>query len=133
MRSRFSAFCSHNSDYLVATHHPDQRQSDEARQLQQGFSRQRWVWLEILDCQRGGPEDLRGEVEFIAWYLADGDEQPAALHERSRFVREHGRWLYVDGIQPPALNRRQPDIGRNAPCWCGSGRKFKRCHGAGDA
>jgi preprotein translocase subunit SecA len=30
----------------------------------------------------------------------------------------------------PVVNSAQQNIGRNDPCWCGSGKKFKRCHGA---
>ena len=33
------------------------------------------------------------------------------------------------GSPKPAVNEHR-DIGRNDPCWCGSGKKYKRCHGA---
>ena len=59
-------------------------------------------------------------VELIAVGTARG--APFVQHERSRFARVDGRWIYVDGatLAPP----------RNAPCPCGSGDKLKRCHGA---
>ena len=31
--------------------------------------------------------------------------------------------------QAPVVNEHK-DLGRNDPCWCGSGKKYKRCHGA---
>ncbi|MEZ5505160.1 MAG: YchJ family metal-binding protein [Gammaproteobacteria bacterium] len=51
-------------------------------------------------------------------------EKEGTLHERSRFVKEDGRWFYLDGEMLPL-----PSPGRNDPCWCGSGQKFKKCHG----
>ncbi|MGN5267109.1 YchJ family metal-binding protein [Aeromonas dhakensis] len=52
-------------------------------------------------------------------------EERHCLHERSRFVRHQGRWVYTDGEQDPAPLR----VGRNDPCPCGSGKKFKKCCG----
>lgn len=125
MRSRYSAYCVADAAYLQATHHPSTRASQEYDLPEQSLN---WVYLEILSSSRGSTQDQQGEVEFIAWYL-DPDNQLHPLHERSRFVREQGQWLYLDGITPPSIQRRQPDLGRNSPCWCGSGHKFKRCHG----
>ena len=52
-------------------------------------------------------------------------------HERSRFRREDGRWYYVSGENVrPSPTRRAATAGRNDPCPCGSGRKFKKCCGA---
>lgn len=128
MRSRYSAFCSHNAAYLVATHHPSSPQLPSLAELQDSFTAQRWVCLEIRGCRQGGAGDLRGEVEFLAWYQDGADQALAHLHERSTFCFEKGRWWYLQGARPPPLARRQPAVGRNAPCWCGSGRKFKHCH-----
>ena len=117
MRSRYTAFARHNSDYLQQTWHESTRPAQ--LEFEAGVS---WFGLRIIDCQAGDADD-EGWVEFIARFKGNGRLQ--SLHERSRFVREQGRWQYVDGqIQP------QPEaekIGRNAPCPCGSGKKFKRC------
>lgn len=129
MRSRYSAYCTGDYDYLAASHHPSTRGGDEYQPPLQPLD---WAYLEILACHRGKAGDERGQVEFIAWYLnPNGELQP--LHERSRFVRVDRQWLYLDGVTPPGLNRSQPNPGRNAPCWCGSGHKFKRCHGSSNA
>lgn len=59
-----------------------------------------WRGLQILDVQAGSEGDETGIVEFRATYL-DGAGGVGILHERSRFVRENGRWFYVDGAVPP--------------------------------
>ena len=90
-----------------------------------------WLGLEILATERGGADDPEGIVEFRARYR----DPKGALHlhhERSRFRRRDGRWVYVDGMTPPAAPVRRADApGRNDPCPCGSGKKYKRCCGAG--
>lgn len=131
MRSRYSAFFAGQVDYLLATHHPAQHDEDERQALERSCGQQRWVHLDIRGTFQGGRKDQRGEVEFVAWFVAGSGKDEAApqqLHERSRFVREGEQWLYVDGDMLPPLPQTQPDLGRNAPCWCGSGAKFKHCH-----
>ena len=125
MRSRYSAFCTGSVDYLIASLHPDFRQPDDRAQLAATLEHCEWLQLTILDCQQGQPNDDRGEVEFIARYRQHG--QPGQLHERSRFVQQQGRWFYLDGDSLTVPRQR---TGRNTPCPCGSGKKFKRCHGA---
>jgi len=53
-------------------------------------------------------------------------------HERSRFIKQNGAWFYVDGEMNPAQEQRivTHKLGRNDPCHCGSGKKFKKCCGA---
>ena len=82
-----------------------------------------------MDTEAGGPDDQEGVVEFIARYRTGGSAH--AHHERSRFRRVDGRWYFVDGqMVKPTPVRAAPTVGRNAPCPCGSGKKYKRCHGA---
>ena len=51
------------------------------------------------------------------------------LDRLGRFARQEGEWYYVDGIMG-VRPRTAPKIGRNDPCPCGSGKKYKKCHGA---
>jgi SEC-C motif-containing protein len=120
MRSRYSAYALGLGDYLAHSWHPDTRPGQPLE------SPVKWVGLEIVSTDRGGPEDAEGWVAFCASYL-DGDRLER-MCERSRFVRFEGRWVYIDGVlgQEGATGRR---IGRNEPCPCGSGAKFKRCCG----
>jgi SEC-C motif domain protein len=120
MRSRFSAFCVRNIDYLVATHHPTKRAFDERMNLKQTLKTTTWAHLIILETKQGRPSDTNGIVEFVAVHSAP---QWGQLHERSKFVQVAGQWFYVDGTLLPPF---QPKP--YAACWCGSGKKFKHCH-----
>jgi SEC-C motif domain protein len=89
MRSRYSAFVLKLEPYLLATWHPRTRPQD----LELSQSPRRWLGLKVLRHEEG--TDGTAIVEFIARYKAGGRVQE--LREASRFVREDGRWLYVDG------------------------------------
>ncbi|MFC2992337.1 YchJ family protein [Halomonas tibetensis] len=115
MRSRYSAFVLDLPDYLLATWHPSSRPSSLGADAATV-----WKRLEVLES---GEEDERGWVHFRATFREG--KHWSLLEESSRFVREAGRWFYLDGS--PAVHRLKP--GRNAPCPCGSGRKFKSCCG----
>jgi SEC-C motif-containing protein len=88
MRSRYSAFVRGNAPYLLATWHASQRPATLALD-----TAARWLGLEIKQHRITGPD--RAEVEFVARFRVGG--KAVRQHERSRFVREDGRWLYVDG------------------------------------
>lgn len=90
MRSRFDAFRRGDAAWLLRTWHPSTRPA--SLDLSHG---PRWRGLQIVDTARGGRGDDTGTVEFRATFVADGGI--GILHERSRFVRDDGRWLYVDG------------------------------------
>tara|TARA_R110000850_G_scaffold274200_1_gene411454 strand:- start:397 stop:846 length:450 start_codon:yes stop_codon:yes gene_type:complete len=115
MRSRYSAFVRDNADYVRASWHPDTRPSELT--LEGG---DQWLGLEIVDAKQDGDA---GQVHFRATHR-DGDGF-AVLEERSRFVRENDHWFYLDGEH--TVTPLKP--GRNNPCPCGSGRKFKKCCG----
>ncbi|MDY0107045.1 MAG: YchJ family metal-binding protein [Giesbergeria sp.] len=88
MRSRYTAFVNERADYLRATWHASTR---PARiDFEPGA---RWLGLEVRAHRATGPDSA--EVEFVARYRVGG--RAVRLHERSRFVREAGRWYYVDG------------------------------------
>ena len=95
MRSRFSAFAVGDAAYLLASWHPSTRPA--TLELDDGI---RWYRLDILDRTGGGVLDTAGEVEFTAHHKPRPGAAGVAgrQHERSRFVREDGRWLYVDGL-----------------------------------
>lgn len=126
MRSRYSAFVVGDSDYLLKTLHPKSRRENSAAELAESIAAQHWLQLNIVDSVAGGKNDRDGIVEFVAGYEADG--QQAYLHERSRFEKIDGSWYYLDGDQLQHPNRMLSALGRNQPCWCGSKKKFKKCH-----
>ncbi|WP_448874106.1 YchJ family protein [Desulfobulbus propionicus] len=129
MRSRYTAYIRAAVPYLLATWHSSTR--PETIDVE---SIPHWCGLEILKTEQGQDHDSEGLVEFRATALAA--ERLIVLRERSRFVREQGMWRYLDGefLQeeqptlplPPAKGGK---VGRNDPCPCGSGKKFKKCCG----
>jgi len=88
MRSRYSAFVCSDVPYLLATWHSSQRPAELT--LEAGV---KWLGLQIKQHSLTGTD--RAEVEFVARFRVGG--KAVRQHERSRFVREHGRWFYVDG------------------------------------
>lgn len=128
MRSRYAAYVRGAIDYVIATTDAATRAQVDREAVTRWSLDTEWLGLEILATERGAEGDTDGVVEFIARGVTKGT--PFAQRERSQFRRTDGNWFYVDGkiIHEPA--RRVATAGRNDPCPCGSGKKFKRCHGA---
>jgi SEC-C motif domain protein len=129
MRSRYSAYVNHDIDYVYDTLHPKKRHGFNRKESEQWASRSEWVSLEVLRTENGGPQDRSGVVEFIARYRQK--DKPFQHHEVAEFVKEDERWYFWDGTTPKIEQsvRRGPKIGRNDPCVCGSGKKYKKCCG----
>ncbi|MFN4361411.1 MAG: YchJ family protein [Hylemonella sp.] len=89
MRSRYSAFVLGRGDYLQATWHASKRPSQI--RFDAGV---KWLGLDVRDVKEVDAD--HAEVEFVA-RQRDKSGRAVRLHERSRFVREDGRWYYVDG------------------------------------
>jgi SEC-C motif-containing protein len=129
MRSRYSAYVKGEIDYLVSSHVAEGREEVDRELTEKWAKESEWVGLTIVATEKGGPDDDLGTVEFVARFKAEGQER--AHRERSNFKKVEGRWYYVDGKElkaPPARAEKVP--GRNDPCPCGSGKKYKKCHGA---
>lgn len=93
MRSRYSAYVLGLKDYLLATWHPRTRAADLNLDTTPPT---RWLGLQLRRHQQTGEDSAI--VEFVARYRLGGGSA-VRLHETSRFVREGGRWYYVDGDQ----------------------------------
>ncbi len=117
MRSRYSAFVMANITYLIATLHSDKRQADDEAILRHTIKETHWLGLRIIHHQS---TENNATVEFVAFY----DGKPIGqLHERSRFIKQDKQWLYVDGEMLAPIK-----VSRNDRCFCGSGKKIKKCH-----
>jgi SEC-C motif domain protein len=95
MRSRYSAFAMQNESYLLSTWHLSTRPA--AVPFEPGT---KWLGLKIVAANEVDAE--HAEVEFIARFRVGG-ASAQRIHERSRFIREAGRWLYRDGKHSPAM------------------------------
>lgn len=130
MRSRYTAFTRGNVDYILNTHDPE-KSSEIDRERTEAWSKgSEWLGFELISTENGGPADDAGVVEFVARYKVKG---VTVSHRERAIFRKHGqRWVFVDGqmINGPPVRRSEPRVGRNEPCPCGSGKKYKRCHGS---
>lgn len=118
MRSRYTAFVKKNAEYLIKTWHPSCQAGRLREDIQHGFAHTEWLGLTIFATEKGR-HDSEGFVCFVARFREHN--QNSAIIERSRFLKENGQWYYIDGSRPV--------IGRNDPCPCASGKKFKKCCG----
>ncbi len=125
MRSRYSAFCVKDVEYLLLTHHSSRQKTNEREQLISTFAHTQWLGLKVLDSSMEIPDQNVGQnvayVEYLAFSKTDKLEQ---LHEKARFRFEDDTWYYLDGELLPSVK-----LGRNEPCFCGSNKKYKKCHG----
>ncbi|HFZ8993223.1 TPA: YchJ family protein [Citrobacter freundii] len=119
MRSRYCAFVMKDADYLIKSWHPACDAAAFRDEIVAGFAHTQWLGLTIFAESIDGAEK-EGYVSFVARFVESG--KPGAIIERSRFLKENGQWYYIDGTRP--------QFGRNDPCPCGSGKKFKKCCGA---
>lgn len=91
MRSRYAAFVVRDAAYLLRTWHPAGRPA--AVEFDPGL---RWTGLDVLETTDGSPFHSTGTVTFRAHYTDDGRSD--ALHEKSRFVRHEGAWVYSEAV-----------------------------------
>jgi SEC-C motif domain protein len=133
MRARYTAYATGAVDYVIKTHDPETAHQVDRKSTELWSKQSKWLGLEIVRTELGGTGDQTGVVEFVARYKIKG--VTVAHRERASFRRNNGRWVFVDGqeIKPPPKQRDEPRVGRNDPCPCGSGKKYKKCHGVAQA
>ncbi len=120
MRARYSAHVVGLVDFVINTYHPSCKAESEREAIADSVQSD-WKKLEVISTQEGSHSD-EGFVHFKAYFKQDGEEY--CLEERSRFLRENELWYYIDGVFP-----QHAKVGRNDPCTCGSGKKYKKCCG----
>jgi SEC-C motif domain protein len=128
MRARYSAYATANIDFVERTTHSKGKAAFDRESARKWSEQSQWQGLEILNVIKGKEEDEEGTVEFIATYSQKDEE--LKHHEIATFRKENEVWTFFDGRtthQP--FRHAQPKIGRNDPCYCGSGKKFKKCCG----
>ncbi len=127
MRSRYTAFVKGDIKYIYDTIDPDKRKDFDEKSIEDWSKKSQWKGLTIVNTSSGQEKDSSGTVEFIARYkLEDGTREH---HEVAKFDKKDDQWYFVDGdmVTPKPIKRESPKVGRNDPCPCGSGKKFKKC------
>jgi SEC-C motif-containing protein len=129
MRARYTAHVRHEIDFIMGTVAPARKKDTDRKSIEEWSRDTRWEGLEIVSTERGGPEDETGKVEFKARFREN--EEVKEHHELATFVKLKGAWFFDDGRPPVTkpIRSEGPKTGRNDPCPCGSGKKYKKCHG----
>ena len=129
MRARYTAYATDDIDFLFQSSGPEVREEFDRESTRRWAEGSEWTGMEVLDVERGGEGDDEGTVEFIAHYTVQG--RPFNHQERSLFRRIDGEWRFIDGklANSTPIRREAPTVGRNDPCPCGSGKKYKKCCG----
>jgi SEC-C motif-containing protein len=127
MRARYAAYVKMQMDFLLETTHPDHRTGYDHAGTKAWAEGADWQGLQIIATRQGAAGDTAGEVEFVARYGEKGVQREH--HERAQFERQEGRWFFTDGAMVKPKPLIVTKIGRNDPCTCGSGLKYKKCCG----
>ncbi len=129
MRSRYSAYAKHQIEYLRTSLHPEHREDFDEKNTRQWAESSEWHSMQIIQTRNGRPEDTEGQVEFIVTFTQNGTRM--THHELGNFKKVDGIWYFETGeaVAPKPVVRAAPKTGRNDPCPCGSGLKFKKCCG----
>jgi SEC-C motif domain protein len=131
MRARYTSYVTGDIDFLVKSATKAVQQELDEATLRNWSEVATWHGLEVIRTEKGQAGDSTGVVEFRALYTANGEF--CNHHEVSRFVRETDGWKFSEGdlVGETPTVREEPKIGRNDPCPCGSGKKYKKCCGRG--
>jgi len=125
MRARYSAHVKVEIDFVSDSLHPEHRKDFDKKAAKKWAEESEWYGLEIVDTTDGGPKDETGEVEFIARYR--DKEGIRSYHERGQFLKKKKKWFFTEGQMVKGQPLNVTKVGRNDPCPCGSGKKFKKC------
>jgi SEC-C motif-containing protein len=129
MRSRYSAFVLGKLDYVQKTCGGEAALMFNRAELQRSLPQTEWLGLDILEVEDGQENDARGMVKFTVRFRQDG--RVYTQTERSEFRRIGSEWRYCKGeLDVSSRQDAAAKIGRNDPCPCGSGKKYKKCCGA---
>ena len=131
MRARYTSFAVGKIEFVEKSHDPASRGEGFDRAAAEKWSKEsQWKGLQIVALKDGLEKDSTGIVHFAAYFTQDGKDYKH--QEIASFKRgADGKWYFIDGVSPKAetYEKKGPDLGRNDPCHCGSGKKFKKCHG----
>jgi SEC-C motif-containing protein len=132
MRARYAAYVVKKIDYIDQTQISLPGEPFNKEEALQWAESSEWIGLEIKNTQKGEGNDSSGVVEFVAHYKDKESGKELRHHETSFFTNHNGDWMFKEGQIHGArtLRRLAPKLGRNDPCSCGSGKKFKKCCGA---
>ncbi|MFK7891873.1 MAG: YchJ family protein [Granulosicoccus sp.] len=127
IRARYTAHTLGEMDFIFATHHPSTRSEIDRSATERWARESTWLGLDIIATDKLDDTGT-AKIEFRARYR-DVARRRHTHHERAVFEKYHGQWYFRDAEVPEIdqFKRSAPKQGRNEPCACGSGRKYKKC------
>ena len=130
MRARYSAYVKHEIPFIINSCEEGEKIAEIDRKATENWSKNStWHGLKILRTEKGTESDEEGIVEFEATYTEKSGIRDVH-HETGYFKKINGAWMYsVGSVKPMTVVREGAKIGRNDPCPCGSGKKYKKCCG----
>jgi len=130
LRSRYSAHAVGAVDYIIATNHASTRDTIDRDATEKWAAQSTWTGLDIRRVEGGAANDSEGQIEFVASYR-DGHDRPQKHHELALFEKDGESWFFKDAAAPKQeqVRREGEKVGRNDPCPCGNGKKYKKCCG----
>jgi SEC-C motif domain protein len=124
MRSRYTAHVVNDTVYLDRTYLPTSKQTSTEKHAPAAT---KWVKLEIHQHDANVRSGV-SHVDFSAHFTEEG--KAVVMHEKSEFEKIDGAWIFTRTLREgPVPIVSAPKVGRNDPCPCGSGKKFKKCCG----
>ncbi|WP_293961735.1 YchJ family metal-binding protein [uncultured Fusobacterium sp.] len=127
MRARYHAYETCDMEFIKESHDPDNTEGIDWAECEKWARESQWLGLEIISTTKGGEDDKDGIVEFKATYIENG--KTIVHHERSYFIKKNGVWFYQKWLPITSTRINENKVGRNDPCPCGSGKKYKKCCG----
>lgn len=129
MRARYTSYVKQEIDFIINTCEQSEEIAEIDRQATEDWSKSStWHGLQILRTEKGGENDEEGIVEFEATYTRKQIRD--IHHETAYFKKVNGEWVYSVGqLTTKTVVREGKKVGRNEPCPCGSGKKYKNCCG----
>lgn len=126
LEARYQAFVKGDIDFILESHHPETREQVDRKSLEAWATESRWLGLQIE------AESTEKDKTFITFSVRYSKGAETVNHrEDAEFRLLDGKWMYYDSNfpKPQTIRREGEKLGRNDPCSCGSGKKFKKCHG----
>lgn len=131
MRARYTAYEKQEIDFIINSCEEGDKIAEIDRKATEDWAKNStWHGLKILRTEKGLEADEEGIVEFEATYTEKKTNLRDVHHEIGYFKKVNGEWMYsVGNVKAMTVVREGAKIGRNDPCPCGSGKKFKKCCG----
>jgi SEC-C motif-containing protein len=128
MRSRYTAYAKHEISWLKQSLDATQREEFDEKSVDAWSRESEWVGIEIKNTKTEEDKNI-GWVEFIARFKQGNITRNH--HELGEFHKINNEWFFYDGraVKPETVKKEGPEVGRNDPCPCGSGKKYKKCCG----